>query len=83
MRKEILEAIEAQKMIEDYVKTSDESYVELISKYFKKKIYTPIFIVDDDPEHCFHTKSFETEEEARKYAEEEFAEYDYILMKSE
>ena len=35
MRKEILEAIEAQKMIEEYVKTSDESYVEFLKKWFK------------------------------------------------
>ena len=35
MKKEILEAIEAQKMIEDYVRTSDESYVEFLKKWFK------------------------------------------------
>lgn len=35
MKKEILEAIELQKMIEDYLKTSDESYVDLMSKFVK------------------------------------------------
>lgn len=35
MKKEILEAIEAQKMIEEYLKTSDESYVEFLKKWFK------------------------------------------------